>query len=152
MPASACLRAWRALLGERGDEDVLFVGAVDDVGGWGAERVGQQPDRVVEGDVELAAGDLFHPAGDAPAGGLALGQLGHAVLGEGVLDELPVRRGDHRLDVGLRDPFDLLGKHDDVQAVRLAVDMGLDPVEVALEVVGGRVADRAEHPEAMRPC
>lgn len=131
-----------------GDEHALLVGAGDDVGGRGAEGVGQQPDRVVEGDVELAAGDLFHPAGDPPSGRLALGQLGHPVLGEGLLHELPVRRGDHRFDVRLRDAFDLLRGHDDVEAVRLAVDMRLDPVEVAFEVVGRGVADRAEHAEA----
>ena len=80
----------------------MVVGAVDDVGGRGAEGVGEQLDRVVEGDVELVAGDLFHPAGDTPAGGLALGEFGHAVFGEGVADELRgARLGDHRLDVGL---------------------------------------------------
>lgn len=122
-----------------------------DVGGRGAEGVGEQPDRIVEGDVQLVAGHLLHPARDAPPRRLALGEFGHAVLGEGVPDELPVPLGDHRLDVRLGHPFDLLGGHDDVQAVRLAVDVGLDPVEVAFELVGGRVADRAEHSETMRP-
>ncbi len=138
--------------GERGDQDVAVVGARDDVAGRGAEGVGEQPDGVVEGDVELGAGDLFHPAGDAPPGGLALGQFGNAVRGEGVPYEPAVFLGDHRLDVGLRDALDLLRGHDHVQSVGPAPGVGVEPVEVAFEVVGVGVADRAEHAEAAGPA
>lgn len=106
---------------------------------------------MVEGDIELAAGYFFHPSGDAPAGRLALRELRYAVLGQGVLDELAVSGRDHRLDVCLGHPFHLLGGHDDVEAVRLAVGVLLHPVEVACQVVGGGVADRAEYAESMRP-
>ncbi len=137
--------------GEGGDEDAVVVGARDDVGGRGTEGVRQEFDGVVEGDVELAPGDLLHPAGDPPAGGLALGELGDVVLGEGVAHELSVAGRDHRLDVGLADAVDgLLGGHDDVEAVRLAVGVLLHPVEVAFEVVGGGVADGAEDAESTR--
>lgn len=141
--------------GEGGDEDALVVGAGDDVRGRGAEGVGEEFDRIVEGHVELAAGDLFHPAGDTPAGGLALGEFGHAVLGEGGADERPVLLRDHGLDVGLgqclssRGGFDLLGGHHDVEAVGQAVGVLLHPVEVAGEVVRGGVAHRAED---SNPC
>lgn len=134
--------------GEGGDEDVVVVGACDDIGGRGTEGVRQEFDGVVEGDVELAPGDLLHPAGDPPAGGLALGELGHVVLGEGVADEVPVPGRDHRLDVGFADAVDgLLGGHDDVEAVRLAVGVRLHPVEVAGQLVGGGVTDRTEYAE-----
>ncbi len=130
----------------------MVVGAGDDVGGRGTEGVRKEFDRVVEGDVELVAGDLLHPAGDAPAGGLALGELGHVVLGEGVADEGAVSGRDHRLDVGLADAVDgLLGGHDDVEAVGLAVGVRLHPVEVAYQVVGRGVAHRAEYAEPARP-
>ncbi len=133
------------------DEDAVVVGAFDDVGGRRAEGVRQEPDRVVEGDVELVPGDLFHPAGDPPARGLALVELGYVVLGEGLADERAVAGRDHLLDVGLADAVDgLLGGHDHVEAVGLAVGVRLHPVEVAPEVVGRGVPDGAEHPEPAR--
>lgn len=136
---------------EGGDEDAVVVGAADDVGGRGTERVRQEFDGVVEGDVELVPCHPFHPAGDPPAGCLALRELGHVVLGEGVADEGAVSGGDHRLDVGFGDAVDgLLGGHDDVEAVGLAVGVRLHPVEVAFEVVGGGVADGAEYAESAR--
>lgn len=69
------------------------------------------------------------------------------MLGEGVLDELAVSGGDHRLYIGLRHPLHLSGGHDDIEAVRLAVGVLLHPVEVAREVVWGGVTDRAEYAE-----
>jgi hypothetical protein len=74
------------------------------------------------------------------------------VFGEGVPDELPVPLGDHRLDIRHGDALDLLRRHHDVQAVRPAVDVRLDPVQVALELVGVGVTDRAEHAEAAGPA
>lgn len=150
----ARLRVAAGVLGaarEGGDEDPVFVGAGDDVGGRGTEGVRQEFDGVVEGDVELAPGDLFHPAGDPPAGGLTFRQFGHVVFGEGVADEGAVRRRDHRLDVRLADAVDrLLGGHDHVEPVGLAVGVLLHPVEIAPEVVGGGVADGAEDAESTR--
>lgn len=132
---------------EGGDQDAVGVGAFDDVGGRGAEGVGEELDPTVEGHVELAPGDLLHPAGDAPAGRLTLGEFGHAVAGEELLDEPPVSVGDHRLDVGLGDSFDLLGRHDDVEAVRSAAGELVQQVEVARQLQRIGVADRPEHPE-----
>ncbi len=71
--------------------------------------------------------------------------------GEGLLDELPVAGRDHRLHIGLAHALHLLGGHDDVEAVGLAVRVFLHPVEVACEVVGGGVADRAEYAESSGP-
>ncbi|CAM5742615.1 hypothetical protein SALBM311S_07394 [Streptomyces alboniger] len=153
MPASWCLRACRALPASAATSTSWSWARSTTSGGGEAEGVGEQPYRIVEGDVELRMrAYLLHPAGDAPAGGLARGEFGYAVLGEGVLDELPVPLGDHRLDVGLSDSLHLLRRHDDVETVGLAVDVRLDPVEVAFEVVGGGVADRAEHSEAAGPA
>lgn len=73
------------------------------------------------------------------------------MLGEGVLDELPVSGRDHRLDIGLAHALHLLRGHDDIEAVGLAVGVFLHPVEVAREVVGGGVADRSEHAESAGP-
>ncbi len=133
--------------GQGGDENAVVVGAGDDVGGRGAERVGEELDRVVEGHVELAACHLLHPAGDPPAGRLPLGQLGHPVAGQQVSDEPSVPFRDHRLDVRLGDALDLLGGHDDIEAVGLAVGVPVQEVEVAFEVVGVGVADGPEHAE-----
>jgi hypothetical protein len=60
--------------------------------------------------------------------------------------------GDHRLEVrelGLVPPAlpDVGHRHDDVGAVRLAVDVLVDPVELDIELVGC-VGQRTQHPEA----
>jgi hypothetical protein len=133
------------------------VGLVDDLLGRRPERVHEQLHaRVRERHLDLAGPLLV----DAESRGLhrrALEVLGHrrdVVLVEEVLDELPVLDGDHRLEARearLRAPAlpDVLRRHDDVDAVRTAVDVLVDPVELDLELVG-RVRQRAEHAQAPR--
>ncbi|GFN09672.1 hypothetical protein Smic_82280 [Streptomyces microflavus] len=70
------------------------------------------------------------------------------MAGEELLDEGSVAVRDHRLDVRLGDPFDLLGRHDDIEAVGLAVGEPVQQVEVAGQLLRVGVADRAEHPQS----
>ena len=89
---------------------------------------------------------------DAEAGRLhhafdAFGQRRHVVLGEHLLDELAVLGRDHafeRAEVELLALADEAFRHREVDAVRLAVDVLVDPGELDLELVGAE-RERAEH-------
>ena len=109
---------------------------------------------MLQGDLDLAGALLV----DAEAGRLhrpalqILGQRRHVVLGEDLVGEVPVLLRDHRLEVGELGFVaaalpDVGHRHDDVSAVRLAVDVLVDPGQLDVELVR-RVGERAEHAEA----
>ena len=109
--------------------------------------------RVLEDHLDLRARGGGRPA-EQLARLLALGQLGHAVLGEQVLREGAVLGGDHLAQLLLERagvevfalPVVLAGDHD-VDAVGLVADVLVDPLELDLELLGAE-ADGAEHAEA----
>jgi len=94
--------------------------------------------------------------------------IGHAVLGQDLVHEVPVLLGDHPLQ-GLGQallvgeahlPVGALDGDDDVDAVGLAVDMLVDPLQLQLQLVGrerqgaqdthaSRAADGGGHVSAM---
>ena len=84
---------------ECADEDALGVRGLDGVVGRRAERVDQHRDRVTQRHLDLAralgfdaeAGRLHHALG-------AFGQRRDVVLGQQLLDELPVLGRDQRLE------------------------------------------------------
>jgi hypothetical protein len=135
--------------GQRGHLDPLGVRQLDDVGGRRAKGVGQQRDGVPQRHLDLRPGGGVRPAEQDLAGVGVLGQRGHAVPREQVLDELPVALGDHPLqarDQLLRCEVGPLvgGGHDHVDAVRLAVHVVVDPLELHLELFRGEV-EGAQH-------
>ena len=139
---------------QRRDLHAVLVGEVDDVLGRRAQRVRQQLDRVLERDLDLLAALLVHPTEQA-LGPVFLGELRHVVLGQELVDPVAVLLRDHLLEL-LAHPLRVelagarvLRRHHDVDAVRLAVDVLVDPVQLDLELVG-RERQRAEHAEAAR--
>ncbi len=156
-PMSTCLRACRGLLAERGDHDVALVRGVDDVLGRRPERVHEQRRRVLERDVDLGARGGVGPAEEVVAAGHLLGEWRHAVLGEHLLDPVAVLLADHLLELTLEhvgiDTFGQLhlGRHHEVDAVGLAVDVLLDPLQLDLELVG-REVEGAEDAHTTRPA
>ena len=73
--------------GQRGDHDAPVPGLADQVRGRRAQRARDQPDGVAERDVEEGARGLRGDAEGAGRGPQVLGEFGHAVAGEHVLDE-----------------------------------------------------------------
>ena len=74
---------------------------------------------------------------------------------EEIIDPVAVGGRDHPLELLFGDvtlfPADVLGRDDGIDAVWLAVHVGVDPVELELELFGA-VGDGAEHTEAARPA
>ena len=134
---------------------VLDLG--DDVGGWGAEGVGDQAHAVVpQGHLDLGSGGGTGPPQQLAARLLALGQLGYAVVGKELAGEVDVALGHHgpqllgQLLGVLLDALALvLAGDDDVDAVRVLADVLIDPVELDGELFG-READGPEHAEPTR--
>ena len=142
------------------DQPALGLGPVDHVRRRRSERVHHQGGPALEGDVELRAGPLGredHPGagvahGAATRGRLAVavavGQLRDVVTAEDVGDERDVLGRDEATH-GLDRQAALVGAlvasgHDQVDAVRAVADLGLDPVEVDLELLGA-VRSGAQH-------
>ena len=133
---------------ERADEHALRVRGLDRVLGRRPERVDEHRDRVAQRRLDLrrtfeldAETGRLHDAFDA------FGQRRHVVLGEHLLDEVAVLGRDHaleRAEVELLALADELLRHREVDAVRLAVDVLVDPRELDLELVGAE-RERAEH-------
>ncbi len=139
---------------EGGYLHALAVGALDDVDRRRTERVGEQLDRMRERDLDVSAGDVLGPANHAlrPVAIAerrqfeAFDELGHVV---------PVPLGNHAADLvdqifrrGAVHVGRLLG-HDRVNAVRLSIDVLVDPVELDLELLGAE-ADRSEDAKSAR--
>ncbi len=153
--ALGVLRASR----ERTDQPAFLLHPVDQELRRRAECVGDEGGPVGQRDLELWSGRVGAERRVAvvardrgPRSGVVVdGQFGHLVAGENVVDELPVRVGDEGPDVVERVAPTLvagvLGRHDQVDAVRPVADLRLDPGEVDLQLLG-RVGDRAEHTEA----
>ena len=138
---------------EGGDEHAVVVRAVDDVLRRRAERVDEQLARVLQRDVDRAGRLVVdaEPGRDRAALVDLCRDRRHVVLGEHLLDELPVPLRDHRRELLgrrlLAARADVVGRHDEVDAVRLAVDVVVDPVQLDLELLGGE-REGAEDAEA----
>ena len=132
--------------GQCGHRDTGGVHLVDDVLGRRAQRVGDQFDRVLERHLDVAAGHRVQPAQHALGARLVLRQGRHAEVGEGLGDEVAVRLRDQLVDVDRRALGRHLGGHDDIDAVRLAIGVGVHPLQDALEIVG------VVEPDAARAC
>ena len=143
---------WRVLgaAGQCGHRDTGGVHLVDDVRGRRAQRVGDQFDRVLERHLDVTAGHRVQPAQHALAARLVLRQRRHTEVGQRLGDEIAVRLRDQLVDVDRRALGGHLGGHHDVDAVRLAVGVGVHPLQNALEIVGVVEPDAAEHAEAAR--
>ena len=96
---------------------------------------------MLERDLDLLATLLVHPA-EQPLGAVFVGELRHVVLGQQLVHPIPVLLGDHLLEL-LAHPLrvelagaGVLRRHHDVDPVRLAVDVLVDPVQLDLELVG----------------
>ena len=132
-PMFTCFCACCDVARERGDLDAVLVRGVDDVLGRRAERVHEQRRRVLQRDVELRARGRVGPAEQVMAALDVVGQRRHVVLGEHLLDPVAVLLGDHRLELALEvrgvDALGQLhlGRHHEVDAVGLAVDVLVDP-------------------------
>ena len=139
---------------ERPDVDAVFVGRLDGVCRHRAERVHEHLHAVaLEAQLDLAREALtgLEPGSDRRVVGVGR-KRGNVVVGEQLLDELPMPLGDHLHD--LLDPevavvfsrrHELRWDHE-VNAVRLAVDVLVDPVELDLELLRaeGQGAEDAE--------
>ena len=102
-------------------------------------------------DLHVAVRDVVGPA-EHTVPALALRERRQLEAFHQLVDVLPVRGVDHRADL-LHDVVgrgavhvDRLLRHHRVDAVRLAVDVLVDPVELDLELLGAE-ADGAEHAE-----
>ena len=132
------------------------MGGVDDVLGWRPERVHQQRGRVLEGDVDLGPRGRVGPSEQMVATGV-LRQGRYAVLGEHLLHPFAMLRADHLLELALEvaGAHSLgqlhLGRHHEVDAVGLAVDVLVDPLQLDLELLRGEV-ERAEDAHAAGPA
>ena len=99
--------------GQRGDGDAVAVRLRDDVIGRGAQRVGDELDLavlagVLHRDVDVATRHRVQPAQDTGVDAAAVGQRRDAQVGEGALDERPVLRRDHRVEVDLEPSVGIL--------------------------------------------
>ena len=98
--------------------------------------------------VDVEPGRLHHAAAQL------LGERRDVVLVEQFVDELTVLVGDQRVEavdarLGAAALPHVLRRHHDVDAVRLAVDVLVDPVQLDLELLGA-VGERAQHSVAAR--
>ena len=129
--------------------------------GGGPSALRQQGDRVREGDVDLGRaggrGPAEHPGSEAGAGlELAVGgRHVDAVVGQDLVDVVPVRLGDMGPELGadVADVVDAgvavdgLDRHHHVDAVRAPVDVLVDPGQLQLEFLGGE-RQGAQHAHA----
>ncbi len=126
---------------------------VDEVGARGAERAGDQAHRVAERDVEQLVALLRRHRQPAGARLDALGQRRHVVPREHVVEELPLLRRQQRSEVLARRPCPggvaELGRQQQVDAVRPALGLLVDPGEVDLQRLR-RVGGGTEHPHPAR--
>ena len=140
---------------ECADQDALGVGGLDGVVGWRAERIDQHGDRVAQSLLHLGRTLGFHPeAGRLHQALSAFGQGRDVVLGQHLLDELPVLGRDQGLEgvevERLTLAHELLG-HGEVDPVGLAATVLVDPGELDLELVRAE-GQGAEHAVAARPA
>ena len=111
-----------------------------------AERVGDQLDRMLQGDVHVGARHRVQPAQHTLRSRVAVGRKRwHAELAQRLGDELLVALGDVLAEVGLRALRRHLCGHDDVDAVWLAVGVLVHPVQDAVELVRIVEPHAAEH-------
>ena len=152
-PASTCLRACRACRRAPATLTPCACACSTTSARRRAERVGEQRDRVLERDLDLRARGRRRSSRAAPCRRrLARGQRRARRARPAALHELAVLRRDHALAacstlVGVAGRALVLGGHDDIDAVGLAVDVLVDPVELDLELLG-REGERAEHAHA----
>ena len=105
-----------------------------------------------EGDLDLLAALLVHPAEQALGPLVLLAERRDAVLGEHLVEPLAVVLGDHRLQlvghpVGIELARARIRRgHHHVDAVGLSVDVVVDPVELDVELLG-REGQCTEHAE-----
>ncbi len=140
---------------ERADEQTVLVREVDDIGRGRTERVDEHLHAgVLQRDLDLTrrfrvdvqTRGLDHAALEI------LGERWDLVTLQQLLDEIAVALGDHRVEVrevGLVAAAlaHVLHGHDDVDAVGLAVDVLVDPVELDLELFGSE-GERTQHSES----
>jgi hypothetical protein len=158
VPPSRCLTPWRP--GQAGHEHVALVEGLDDVRRRHAERVGEQPHRRgkahlqqgrgVACGVRAVAGDRQPAAVDVVAEGVALLELGDAVLLEEVGHEAAVLHrhlGDElaAVEAAVLRRLVVAGEQQ-IDAERRRAELALEPRELALELVGGQLRG-AEHAE-----
>ena len=125
---------------EGADQHAVGVSSLDDIRRGRAEGVDDHRHRVLEHDIDLArALDLDGQARGLQHALVPVGEGRHAVLLEQVLDVPAVLFGDGRLEAVeievLALAHELLG-HGEVHAVGLAADVGVDPGQLDLELVG----------------
>ena len=154
-PFARCFSAWRTELASAATCMPCSCAVCDDVRGRRAERVDEQRRR---GARARPRAGRVRWCRSSRAGGARLDVVGHrrdAVLGEDLLDEVTVLLRDHRLELAFEiaglDRGTRLGRergrHHEIDAVRLAVDVLVDPGELHLELVGGEVQG-PEHAES----
>ena len=153
-PAFFCLIACLHGAAKRRDHDALVVRLADDVlWGW-PEGVRDERDRVLHRDLEVRTATGRRPTEQAFDLLDVIGERGDAVAIEQVVDPLAMRRRDHLVELLFGDVAlvfaDVLGRDDGVDAVRLAVDVLVDPLQLELELFRG-CTPRRPTPRAHRP-
>ena len=142
----------RCLARQRGDEHPAIVGACDDVRWRRAKRVGDQPGRMRERDLDLRARYRVQPAEHAVGGLGVVRQRRHAELDQGLVDEVPVAGRDQLVEVDGRTLGRDPGGHDHVDPVGPAVGADVHPVQDLVELGGVVEAHAAKHAESAGPA
>ena len=131
---------------ERRHRHAMLVRLVDDIARRRPERVREQPDRMRQRDLHLRARLLVRPAQQPLHARRVVRQRRHAVLPQRLFDEVAVRLRDHRLELR-QIAARRRRRHHHIDAVRLAIDVLVDPVELDLELLR-RKRQRAKHAHA----
>ena len=140
----------RVLLGadEGRDRDSALLSRLDHVVRRHPEGIGHQFDRMTQRDLQQTLAGVAGQRGGGDADLLDR----DVVIGQQLGDEVPVVRrntiGQLRLGQVLALAFEL-GRHDDVHAVGLAVDVLIDPAQLLFELIR-RECHPAEHTEPAR--
>ena len=140
---------------ERSHENALVVRLADDVfRGW-PERVRNERNRVLHRHLEVGAPARGRPAEQAFDFFDVVGERRHAIAIQQIVDPLAVRRRDHLVELLFADVAlvlaDVLGGDDRIDAVGLAIDVLVDPLQLELELLRA-IGHGAQHPEPTGPA
>ena len=141
--------------GQRGHHHVVVMGSSDQVGRRRAERAGDQPDTVSERDVQQRFVALRRDVELAGRQALLVGGDRDAIADQQVVDECPVLFGQQLARLPRVDPTllsaDVLMRQQQVDAVRLAVSLFLDPAQLGVQLLRS-VRDGAVSAESWAAC